>query len=76
MMRDTGTGKCVGTAIGQHCDPNAHAPQMHQLQNSDAMDIDRGGRRPPLKCYSCGKLGHTVKFCRNKRQICGGNGFR
>ena len=55
--------------------PNAHAPQMHQHQpqNSNAMDVDRGGRHPLLKCYSCGKLGHTAKFCRNKRQICGGN---
>jgi len=59
--------------------PNTHAPQLqqqthgHQPQNSDAMDVDRGGRCPLLKCYSCGKLGHTVKFCRNKRQIHGGN---
>jgi len=49
--------------------PHAHMPQLqqHQLQNSDTMDIDQGGRHPLLKCYSCGKLGHTVKFCRNKR---------
>ena len=55
--------------------PNTHVPQMHQhqLQNSDAMDVDQRGRCPPLKCYSCGKLGHTAKFCRNKRQIRGGN---
>jgi len=55
--------------------PNTHVPQMHQHQpqKSDAMDVDQGGRCPLLKCYSCGKLGHTVKFCRNKRQICGGN---
>jgi len=42
--------------------PNAHAPQTHQqthqyqLQNSDAMDVDRGGRRPPLKCYKLWKI--------------------
>jgi len=59
--------------------PNAHGPQTHQQmhqhqpQNSDAMDVDRGGRCPPLKCYSCGKLGHTAKLCRNKRQIHGGD---
>jgi len=58
--------------------PNAHAPQMHQqihqhqLQSSDAIDVDQGGRCPLLKWYSCGELGHTVKFCRNRRQICGG----
>jgi len=31
------------------------------------------GRHPPLKCYSCGKLGHIAKFCRNRRQIHGGD---
>jgi len=55
--------------------PNTHTPQkhQHQPQNSNSMDVDQGGRRPLLKCYSCGKLGHIVKFCRNNRQICGGN---
>jgi len=59
--------------------PHMHTPQlqqqtqMHQMQKSNTMDVDRGGRHPLLKCYSCGKLGHTVKFCRNERQICGGN---
>jgi len=58
--------------------PNAHAPQLqlqmhqHQPQNSNTMDVDPEGRCPLLKWYSCGKLGHTVKFCRNKRQIHGG----
>jgi len=50
--------------------PNVH---MHQLQDSDTMDVDQGGRHPLLKCYSCGKLGHTAKFCRNRRHIHGGD---
>jgi len=52
--------------------PNVHAPQLHQLQNSNTMHVDQGGRCPLLKCYSCGKLEHTAKFCRNRRQIHGG----
>jgi len=50
--------------------PNTHVPQMHQqthqqthqhqLQNSDTMDVEWGGKHFLLKCYSCGKLGHTV----------------
>ena len=36
---------------------------------SDAMDVDRAGRRPPIKCFNCGKLGHTSRFCKGKRII-------
>jgi len=45
------TGKCMGAAIGQCCDTKCtHAPIAaadaisNQLQNSDTMDIDQGGR--------------------------------
>jgi hypothetical protein len=36
---------------------------------SDAMDVDRAGRRPPIRCFNCGKLGHTARNCREKREI-------
>jgi len=58
-----------GQPLANAVTPNVHVPQMHQPQNTNAMDVDQGGRHPLLKCYSCGKLGHTAKFCRNKRQI-------
>jgi len=62
-----------GQPLANAVTPNVHVPQMHQPQNTNAMDVDQGGRHPLLKCYSCGKLGHTAKFCRNKRQIHGGD---
>jgi len=43
----TGTGQTAwAQLLANAVTPNAHAPQMHQhqLQNSDAMDVDRGGR--------------------------------
>ena len=43
--------------------------QSTQSHASDAMDVDRVGRRPPIKCFNCGKLGHTSRNCRAKREI-------
>ena len=34
---------------------------------SDAIDVDHVGRCPPVKCFICRKLGHTARFCREKR---------
>ena len=36
---------------------------------SDAMDVDHAGRRPPIKCFNCGKSGHTSRNCREKREV-------
>jgi Zinc knuckle len=35
----------------------------------DAIDVDRAGRRPPIKCFNCRKIGHTARFCQEKRKI-------
>jgi Zinc knuckle len=43
--------------------------QGTQRHASDAMDVDRAGRRPPIKCFNCGKLGHTSRNRREKREI-------
>ena len=44
-------------------------PSQGSTHASDAMDVDREGRCPPIKCFNCGKLGHTSRFCKEKRII-------
>ena len=34
----------------------------------DRMEVDRA-RRPPMKCYACGKLGHMARNCKSSRQV-------
>jgi len=52
--------------------PSTQAVQHPRSQHlSDAMDVDRGGRRPPVRCYKCGKLGHISRSCPDTRVIRG-----
>ena len=44
-------------------------PSQGLTHASDAMDVDRAGRCPPIKCFNCGKLGNTSRFCKEKRII-------
>jgi hypothetical protein len=41
----------------------------HANHASEAMDVDRAGKRPPIKCFNCGKLGHLARNCRSPRII-------
>ena len=71
-------GKMSGRSQGKAQEPKAQPPAMAvtlpSVPNnpniaSDAMDVDRAGRRAPIKCYTCGKPGHTSRNCTDKRQI-------
>jgi Zinc knuckle len=43
--------------------------QGTQSHASDTMDVDCVGRHPLIKCFNCGKLGHTSRNCQAKREI-------
>ena len=49
--------------------PLAMAVTLLSQGSTHAMDVDQAGRRPPIKCFNCGKLGHTSRFCKEKRII-------
>jgi len=70
----------MSTAIGQCCDTKHTCASIAAADTSaSAAKLQHHGCRlrgeMSSACYSCGKLGHTVKFYRNKRQICGGDGI-
>ena len=43
--------------------------QGTQSHTPDTMDVDYAGRCPLIKCFNCGKLGHTSRNCCEKREI-------
>jgi hypothetical protein len=57
----------LATAVTLPSTHSSHSQQEHHA--SDAMDVDRGGRRSPVRCYKCGKLGHISRNCPDARVI-------
>jgi hypothetical protein len=41
----------------------------HANHASEAMNVDRAGKRPLIKCFNCGKLGHLAWNCQSPRII-------
>jgi len=73
---------CMGTAVGQHCDNqmcmclkciSRHISISPQNLQHHGCRL-RGGGHPPLKCYSCGKLGTYCKvYVGIRGKSCGGD---
>lgn len=43
--------------------PPQRQPDAPRQRDPDAMDVDRAGRRPPIKCFRCQRLGHIARNC-------------
>ncbi|THG92756.1 hypothetical protein EW145_g8600 [Phellinidium pouzarii] len=40
-----------------------------QARDPNAMDVDQTRRRPPVKCFKCGREGHYAAQCRSRLDI-------
>jgi len=55
----------MGAALAIPVTPNLHHLDAQASPNS-THGLDQGGSTSPLNANSCGKLGHTAKFCRRR----------
>jgi hypothetical protein len=70
------SGKLSGKSAEKNPTPTLHIEQALPPAMAvtpecapDAMDVDCAGRCPPIKCFNCAKIGHTARFCWEKRKI-------